>query len=260
VNRILEKIIARKSEDLQERKKRLTLQELRGQVKRNKESGSFYRAITQVVNNPAIIAEVKFASPTNLNMGVPEELLSRVKQYEEAGADVISIITEKHFFKGDISFVKEVKKTVSLPVLQKDFVIDEYQIYEARQAQADAFLLISRLLDGEMLRRFVFLSKQLGIEPVVEINDEKDLEKAVATGTRFIAVNSRDLDTFEVDVMQACNLMKKIPERFIRLGFCGIASVDEVRQYREAGARGVLAGTSLMKAGNIGKFIDEIMV
>lgn len=206
----------------------------------------------------AIIAEIKFASPTNLNLGSPEDLLSRAREYEKAGADAISIITEKHVFKGDIRFVKQVKKVVKIPILQKDFVVDESQIYEAKKAGADALLLIARIVSKEQLKAFVLLAQKLGIEPVVEVFDEKDLKYAVATATRFIAVNARDLETFIVDVDKACKLMKKIPNKFISLGFSGIQSKVEVEKYTKAGAKGVLVGTSLMKAKNIAEFLGGL--
>lgn len=207
-----------------------------------------------------LIAEVKFASPTNPYLGSSKELIERVKQYEKAGADAISVITEKHFFKGDVSFVSKVKKHISLPVLQKDFVIDPYQIYEAAKNGSDALLLIARLVDATVLTKFVELCFLLGIEPVVEVNSEEDLAKAVVTKTNIVAVNARDLETFVIDVSKACVLIKKIPDRFIKLGFSGIKSAEEVRVYHEAGANGVLVGTSLMKANNIKEFIKNLRV
>ncbi|MBI2430920.1 MAG: indole-3-glycerol-phosphate synthase [Candidatus Levybacteria bacterium] len=206
----------------------------------------------------AIIAEIKFASPTNPNLGSPEDLLDRAKEYEKAGADAISIITKKAFFRGDIRFVSEVKKVVKIPILQKDFVIDERQIYEAKKAGADALLLIARIVSKEQLKAFVLLAQKLGIEPVVEVFDEKDLKKAVATKARFIAVNARDLETFAVDVDGACKLIEKIPNKFIKLGFSGIQSRAEVEKYIKAGAKGVLVGTALMKAKNIKEFIGGL--
>ncbi len=206
----------------------------------------------------AIIAEVKFASPTIPYLGSPGDLRTRVKEYERAGADAISIITEKHFFKGDIGFVSQVKKVVKIPVLQKDFIIDPYQIYEAKSAGSNALLFIARLVSKEKLQIFVLLAQKLGIEPIIEVFNEKDLKKAVATKTLFIAVNARDLETFIVDVPKACELIKNIPDRFIKLGFSGIESKKEVMMYKNAGAKGVLVGTSLMKANNITKFLGGL--
>lgn len=265
MNRVLGKIITKKREDLTEKKRKLSLEKLKKYKEKKQMLGaSFYRAIAEVISDPAVIAEVKFVSPSKeiASSVAPGDLLAMtikwVREYESAGADAISIITEPHFFKGDLSFVAKVKSAVALPVLQKDFVIDEYQIYESKQVGADALLLIARLIDKKTLKRFVEFCFAEGIEPVVEIFSEEDLEKAVATKTRFIAVNARDLDTFEVDVERACELMRKIPERFIRLGFSGIQSREEVRKYREAGARGVLVGTALMRAMSPGEFLKGI--
>lgn len=206
-----------------------------------------------------IIAEVKFASPTNPNLGSPKQLLSRVKEYEKAGADIISIITEKHFFKGSLEFIKRVKETVDLPILQKDFVIDEYQIYQAKFLGSNAVLLIVRLLDKKTLRRFIDLAFKIGIEPVIEVSTKKDLEIAFGTSARVLAVNARDLDTFDVSVERASNLLKQIPNSYIKLGFSGVKGREEVEKYLQAGARGVLVGTSLMKTKNIQQFLGGLL-
>ena len=207
-----------------------------------------------------LIAEIKFASPTNPDLGQKSELFERAKQYELSGADAISIITEKHFFNGDVSLVSQIKKQVTIPVLQKDFVIDTQQIYEAKEIGSDALLLIARLVDTKTLIKFVKHCFAEGIEPVVEINNEEDLKKAVATDTNIIAVNARDLETFIINIPDACLLIKKIPNRFIKLGFSGIHSSSEVLQYTKAGAKGVLVGTSLMKTNDINSFLDGLKI
>jgi indole-3-glycerol phosphate synthase len=207
-----------------------------------------------------LIAEVKFASPVNPHLGSPDELILRAKKYEQSGADAISLITEKHFFKGDVSFVSQVKTYVAIPVLQKDFVIDPLQIYEAKEIGSDALLLIARLVDQKTLQRFINLCFDLGIEPVVEVSNEEDLKKAIGTKTNIIAVNARDLETFVIDITKACLLMRKIPNQFIKLGFSGINSAKEVLQYKNAGAKGVLAGTSLMRSKDIAGFINGIKI
>ncbi len=194
----------------------------------------------------AIIGEIKFASPSAGKLGSRSELLERAKAYEKIGTDAISVITEAHFFKGSVSFIPKVKKEVSLPILQKDFVLDRSQIIEAKKLGSDALLLIARIIDGKTLKYFVDFCLKLGIEPVVEIHDRRDLGKAVKTKTRIIAVNARDLDTFKVNVEKACALMEKIPTGFTRLGFSGIVSKREIEQYKKAGAKGILIGTALM--------------
>ncbi len=258
--KILDEIIRRTRENVENRKKLVhfpvmlnSFQHLGSQERRFRNKFGMTRR-----NGISIIAEIKFASPTNPRLGSAEDLLDRAIEYQKAGADAISVITEKHFFKGDIRFVSQIKKSVKFPVLQKDFIIDEQQIYEAKNVGADALLLIARLIDKKTLNRFVELCFAQGIEPVVEVHNEADLKKAVTTKTSFIAVNARDLDTFEIDVEKACRLLKKIPTTYIKLGFSGIQSKVEVKKYVEAGAKGVLVGTSLMKAKNINGFISSL--
>ncbi|MEK7571206.1 MAG: indole-3-glycerol-phosphate synthase [Patescibacteria group bacterium] len=262
---MLVKIIEKKKEDLRREKRkggRGNVSSWSGSDHDRISSNRFYRSVSTSLQNDkriALIAEVKFASPTNPNLDSSEQLLDRVRRYEQARASAISIITEKHFFKGDPSFVTQVKEVVSLPVLQKDFVIDRSQIYEAKAIGSDALLLIARLVDKETLQRFVLLTKELGMDPVVEIASEEDLKKALTTDTDIIAVNARDLDTFIVSVETACALLKKVPDSFITLGFSGIHSAKEVILYKKAGAHGVLVGTSLMQAKNIQDFIQKLL-
>lgn len=227
-----------------------------------KKQQDLYRQKSHFLNFPkdkmAIIAEIKLSSPTIPFLGSKKDIIKRALAYEQAKADAISFITEKHYFKGSPDFISQIKKRINIPILQKDFVIDPYQIYEAKIISADALLLIAKIVNKKTLIKFVALSQEIGVEPIVEINDEKDLEKAISTSTSIIAVNARNLQTFVVDVTQACRLMKKIPDRFIRLGFSGIKSADEVKKYQQAGAKGVLVGTSLMRAKNIPAFINSL--
>ncbi|MBI3366272.1 indole-3-glycerol-phosphate synthase [Candidatus Roizmanbacteria bacterium] len=209
-------------------------------------------------SDTAFIGEIKLASPTMKPIDSKMDIIKQAIEYENAGLDAISAITEKHFFKGDPLFIPKIKKKIKLPILQKDFVIDESQIYEAKQIGSDALLLIARLVDEQTLIRFVSLCQKLGIEPVVEIQNDEDLYKAVATNTSIIAVNARNLETFEINVDSACKLIKKIPERFMKLGFSGIQSSKEVKKYNSSGVKGVLIGTSLMKSKNILKFIHSL--
>lgn len=223
---------------------------------KKKKQGKFLKAILK--NGTAIIAEIKFASPTEKNLGSEKELIKIAKLYQKSKADAISIITEKSVFKGDPSFVTKVKPIVNLPVLQKDFVIDSYQIYEAKFIGSDALLLIAKIISKDQLINFVNLCQSLGLEPVVETNDDKDLGKALATSTKIIAVNARNLSDLKVDVDKACKLLKKIPNKYIKLGFSGIHSKVEVEKYKSSGANAVLVGTSLMKSKNPDKFLEEL--
>ncbi len=259
MHNILLKIIEKKKQDLVLTKPNLDIEIFKQSKQKIALKNNKFRNSIAGAKDVALIGEIKFASPTNPLLGLKKDLLSRAKQYEESGIDAISIITEPHYFKGDTAFVTKVKEHVDVPILQKDFVIDVAQIYEAKQIGSDALLLIARLLDLETLKIFVSLCQSLGVEPVVEINSEDDLNKAIKTSTKIIAVNARDLETFIVDVAKACDLLNKIPSKFIKLGFSGVVSEKEVLQYKKAGARGVLVGTSLMKAKNINDFIFSLL-
>lgn len=260
MHNILLEIIEKKKEDLKIQKKNggVTLAvALEKDDRKGRPYGSFHEAIVSF-KNIAIIAELKLASPSAGVLGFKKDILERVMQYEKSGANAISFITEQHYFNGDISFILKIKEKVSIPVLQKDFVIDASQIYEAKQFGSDALLLLARLLDKKTLQEFVMLCQSLDIEPVVEINNAEDLEKAVATTTNIIAVNARNLEDFSINVDGACDLLKRIPDKFIKLGFSGIRSKKEVQQYKTAGVKGILVGTELMKAGNIEEFIRSL--
>ena len=239
MNNFLKKIIEKKQEDI-------------AVLKQN-------RFLSLFRDKMVIIAEIKLASPTVPYFGSEKDIVKRAVSYEAAGADAVSVITEKHFFKGNPEFIPQIKNKVNLPILQKDFIIDPYQIYEAKIIGADALLLIAKIVDKKTLIKFVTLCQKIGLEPVVEINDKDDLEKAMATSTKIIAVNARSLKTFVINVDQACQLIKKIPDQFIKLGFSGIRSSKEVKKYQQAGAKGVLVGTSLMKAKNVKSFIKELI-
>jgi len=256
---ILSHIIEKKRNDLREQKRKLPINELKKELSKNKSVSNFRDKLIETSSSYiSIIAEIKLASPTIPFLGSESEIVQRAITYEKAGVDGLSIITEKHYFKGSTAFIPQLKSKIPIPILQKDFVVDPYQIYEAKAIGSDAILLIARIVEKDTLQKFVRLSLTLGIEPVVEINDKEDLEKAVSTDTSFIAVNARDLRTFTVDVSKACRLLKKIPDTFIKLGFSGISSSDEVRKYKTSGVKGVLVGTKLMKALNADNFIKSL--
>jgi len=221
------------------------------------------RSFRQAIKNPkkgslAIIAEIKLSSSTQPFLGKETEIVDRVQDYQDAKVDAVSVITEKHFFNGDPTFICKIKKAVSLPILQKDFIVDPYQIYEAKIAGADAILLIAKIVSQKDLVFLVKLAQKLGLEPVVEINNDKELKNAITTSTKIIAVNARNLNTFLISIDSACKLIKKIPDKFIKLGFSGISSRGDVLKYKNAGVNGILIGTSLMKTKNINQYLQYL--
>lgn len=258
LNEILTEIVEKKKKDLVRQKKEIPLPKLKEFTSNLGTISGVFKKVILDSNNTAVIAEIKLASPANPDFNPNVYVMDQGKLYENAGADAISYITEKYFFKGEVPKIVEIAAAVKLPILQKDFVIDEYQIYEAKIVGSSALLLIARLVDVVTLKKYVELCKKLGIEPVVEINDGEDLKKAMTTSTNIIAVNARDLSTFEIDLEKAYRLIEEIPEKYTKLGFSGVNSSVEVSKYKKAGARGVLVGTSLMNTKNISDFIKEL--
>lgn len=256
--KIIDQIVGKTKKDLEKRKQYVPLGMLKKSINKQR-----IRSFIKAIKNPkggrlAIIAEIKFASPTESHLGSSDLLIDRVGQYKAAGSDAISIVTEKNFFKGDPAYISKIKEVSSLPVLQKDFIVDPYQVYEVKKAGADAILLIARIVSEEDLRLLTKEAQLIGLEVVVEVNSKDDLKRALSTEAKIIAVNARDLDTLEVDVDRACQFLKMIPDRFIKLGFSGVKNKDEVEKYKNAGADGVLIGTSLMKTDNIEAFIKNL--
>lgn len=231
------------------------LQQKRMDLKHSKHH-SFLRLFRK--KSLVIIGEVKFASPSAGTILSKNNFFPKVSLYAQAGIDAISVITEKHFFHGELVDVEKAKTVVSLPVVQKDFIIDVQQIYSAKTVGSDALLLIARIVSAQKLVEFVEVCLHVGIEPIVEIHNASDLRKALQTCTRIIAVNARDLDTFVVDVEKACRLIKKIPVGYVKLGFSGVVSAKEVAMYQDSGVNGILIGTSLIKEVNVDAFLSSL--
>lgn len=258
MHNILLEIIDKKRKDIINQKKLISVEELQKKFDEPIGIGTFKTKVLNSSSELSIVAEIKLASPTEGYLGSVDDIVKRGLAYQKAGVDALSVVVEKHYFKGDVSFVSRLKEKINIPILEKDFVIDSYQIYEARSLGADAILLIARLVDEKTLKKFVALALKIGIEPVVEINSIEDLGKALATSANIIGVNARDLSTFNIDVEGACRLIQKIPNQYIKLGFSGIKSGVEMEKYKQAGAKGVLVGTSIMKAENIQDFMNSL--
>jgi len=207
----------------------------------------------------ALIAEIKRASPS---VGVIKEdvdLCRIAREYQTGGACAISVLTEAHFFKGDLSYLCLIKERTSLPVLQKDFILDPFQIYEGRVSGADALLLIASLLDQKQLKEFVDLTQNLNMVPLVEVHNEDDLEKTSLLNLPLIGINNRDLRTFEVDLKTTLRLKGKISSKTKVISESGIKSSEDVRLLREAGVDGILVGEILMRSSDPASKIKELL-
>ncbi|MBN1626339.1 MAG: indole-3-glycerol phosphate synthase TrpC [Deltaproteobacteria bacterium] len=206
-----------------------------------------------------VIAEIKFASPS---AGMIREKAEPEKIgiiYEGAGASAISLLTDRRYFHGDISYLPQVRMAVSLPVLRKDFIIDVIQVEEASVYGADAALLIARILSARQLKELIGACREMGPAPLTEVHDRADIDKALECGADIIGINSRDLDTFEIDMNTAFSLTPFIPEGCIIVGESGINDEGDVRALKGSRINAVLVGSALMRdtdiEGKTGKIV-----
>lgn len=205
-----------------------------------------------------IIAEVKKASPSKGVIRKSFDPVEIARIYEVNGASAISVITEEKYFQGHIDYLKEIKDAVSIPVIRKDFIFDEYQIYESRAAGADAILLIAGILEKEAIDEFLALSHSLGMSCLVEAHDEQDIDKVLSTKAKLIGINNRDLKTFKTDIKTTLALATKIPKGRMVVSESGINSYNDVDMLKRKGIHIFLVGESLMRENDIGKKLREL--
>lgn len=198
-----------------------------------------------------VIAEVKRASPSRGDLAEIPEPQALAAQYESGGASAVSVLTEERKFKGSLADLEAVRKAVSIPVLRKDFIGDEYQIFEARAAGADLVLLIVAALPQATLERLYHLIRELGMTPLVEAHSAEEVARAVDLGSHLIGVNARDLTTFELDRELFGRVADQIPAGVIRVAESAVLDVSDVVRYREAGADAVLVGEALVTSDPI---------
>jgi len=197
-----------------------------------------------------IIAEVKKASPSKGVFTEKFSVESLVKAYTAAGASAISVVTEEDFFKGDLAWVSEIRKSSTLPVLRKDFVFDHFQVYETRGAGASAILLIAAMLKQDEIRSFLELAKEVKLDALVEVHDERELDEALEAGAQIIGVNNRNLKTFDVDLNTSFRLSERIPNDRIFVVESGIRGRSEIHELLDAGADAFLIGESLITSND----------
>lgn len=194
------------------------------------------------------ICEIKKASPSQGLLTADFPYLQIAREYEEAGAAAISVLTEPEYFLGNDEHLRQIKKEVSIPLLRKDFIVDAYQIYEAKIMGADAVLLICALLDTETIRDYLALCHELGLSALVETHDAEEIASALAAGARLIGVNNRNLKDFTVDINNSIALRRLVPEKILFVAESGIKTAAEIDALRQAGVNGVLIGETLMRS------------
>jgi indole-3-glycerol phosphate synthase len=255
---IVTKIVNQKKERLSHAKEVTSIAHLRAVIKDIPLPLDFEQALIRVDGQIRLIAEVKKASPSKglIRQDFNHKTIAAV--YKEKKVAAISVLTEEDFFQGHLEFLADVKSISLLPVLRKDFIFDEYQIYEARANQADAILLIAAILDEKQAEEYLHLSKELGMAVLFEVHDHRELEMALRINAPVIGINNRNLKTLQIDMNTTLELKKEIPVDIIIVSESGIKTRADVLRLEQAGIDAMLIGTSLMEAADIGRKIEEL--
>jgi indole-3-glycerol phosphate synthase len=245
---ILAKIVAMKRERVDRALCKIPKSEMKLRARDIGPTRDFAGAITRGAGAIRLIAEIKKASPSQGVIAENFDLFKIASLYEEKPAHAISILTEEDFFLGHLTYLKRVKDITTKPLLRKDFIFDDYQIYESRANHADAILLIAAILDKTQGAEYYRLAKELGLGVLFEIHNEEELEKALFADADIIGINNRDLKTMAIDLNTTVRLKKQIPAGKIVVSESGIRSRDDVKMLSENGIDAMLVGTSLMSA------------
>ena len=257
---ILGKIIDSKKEELREVKSQTPLSDLKAAINDIENTVSFKDAIRRDADGPLkLIAELKKASPSKGLIRENFNLSKTVSIYDKKDVAAISVLTEKKFFSGSLSYLEQAKKKTVKPLLRKDFIFDEYQVYEARANRADALLLIVAALDSTQLNDLYGLARELSLDCLVEVHNYEELDRALYSGAEIIGINNRNLLNLEISLNVTLDLLKDIPDDRIVVSESGISTRADVELISSTRADAILVGTTIMKAENIGAKIDELM-
>lgn len=247
---VLDDIIVGVRQDMDERKAQVSLEEMKEKAAQAPAALDALAALRGASENTLeVISEVKRSSPSKGALSDIPDPADLAAAYETGGAAAISVLTEQRRFKGSLADLKAVRERVSIPVLRKDFTVDEYQIYEARAYGADLVLLIVGALDDETLQRFLDLTHELGMNALVETHTSEEIERAKAVGARIVGVNVRNLKTLEVDNSNFEKLAQLLPEDAVTIAESGVLSAQDVADYASHGAQAILVGEALVKSG-----------
>ena len=243
---ILDKICKLKYEEINFLKKRF-----KPFKQKIKTRGFLKSLVIQDDSNFNLIAEIKKSSPSKGLICKKFDPIKIAIDYEKAGAKCLSVLTEKNYFGGNINYISQIKKSVNIPILRKDFIIDEWQIIESYQAGADCVLLILAILNDLQLKKFYNLSNKLGMDVICEVHDEEELLRALKLEVNCIGINNRNLKTLNVDKNTFQLLSKKIPGKIIKICESGLTNNSDLKKFTKSGADAFLIGETLMKSSNI---------
>ena len=256
--KMLDEIVEKTKERLIESNKNKSLDEIKDEVQKLEITNDFPFKKALSNDGISIIAEVKRASPSKGLIADDFDYLTIAKEYEEAGASAISVLTEPYFFKGSNDYLKEISQCVSIPILRKDFVIDEYMIWEAKALGASAILLIVSILSIVELKKFLDLAHDLGLSAIVETHDGDEIRTALNVGAEIVGVNNRDLTDFTVNIENSINLRRCVSGDVVFISESGIKTPEDVRKLKENDVDAVLIGETLMKSEDKKSMISEL--
>lgn len=255
---ILQEIAEKTKIRIADEKAKVSLEELKKQAyDMNKETGfPFFKALSK--RDLSFICEVKKASPSKGIIAQDFPYMEIAADYERSGADAISVLTEPFWFKGSNQYVKEISSNVSIPILRKDFTVDEYMIYEAKTIGASAILLICAILNDNQLKEYTEIAHELGLSVLVEAHDETEVNRALKCGAKIIGVNNRDLRDFTVDITNSIRLRKMVPQNYVFVSESGIKTKEDIANLRNNGTNAVLIGETLMRCSDKKAALDNL--
>jgi len=256
----LKKILRRKREEIAERSAKLGLKDLKKYAEQASPVRGFITAIEKKLseNKAAVIAEIKKASPSKGLLREDFNPSEIAKTYEAHGAACLSVLTDADFFQGSENYLKQARSVCELPVIRKDFIIDPYQVYESRMVNADCILLIVAALDDAMLKELLSLAHQLNMDVLMEVHDEQEMNRALATDARLIGINNRSLHTFETSLQTTLSMLNMVPEGRILVAESGIHAPEDVKLMRDNNVHAFLVGEAFMRAEDPGMKLEEL--
>lgn len=253
---ILDQIV--KAKKLEVREVRAKLREWKAQAKGALPCRPFRDALRRK-DDIALIAELKRASPAKGDINLKLDIAKTAAAYEEAGASAISCLTDKEFFKGSLDDFKKAREASTIPMLRKDFVVDESQVWQSRAAGADAILLIARILENSQMKEFASIAAELGMAALFEVHDARELERALECRPKIVGINNRNLDTFNVSLETTARLAAELPPTITVVAESGIRSREDAVLMKQVGAHAILVGEELAKNPDPGKKIRELL-
>ncbi len=255
---ILDKIVATKRQEIEQAKSRRPVAELQAALRDAPPARDFFAALA-APGPIRLIAEVKKASPSKGIIRADFQPVEIAKAYERAGASCLSVLTDEAYFQGSLDYLRAIRQQVGLPVLRKDFILDPYQLLEAREAGADAVLLIAECLDDCHLRALHNEALEWGLTPLVEFYEPDNLPRVLEAGATLIGVNNRDLRSFSVDLHHTVRMREQVPDHCLLVGESGIHSREDVLLLERAGVNAILVGERLMASSDIAEAVHQLL-